>query len=250
MRDAGLGVKAFFTSRVGGVSEAPFDSLNLATHVGDSATRVSRNRELVAAHAGAPVVYPRPVHGAAVARVEDPQAPVPEADILITTVPGVALAALAADCVPVLFHDATTGAVGAAHIGRRGLYAGAVDNAVAAIADVRGAWRDLNGMSAAIGPAICGKCYEVPAEMRAEMSERHPTAFATTRWGTPAIDLPRAIETRLGELGVDVARHSQCTFEDPNLFSHRMHGDTGRQAGVIVCEGPGVSLQHSSLRGA
>lgn len=242
MPDAGLEVKAFFTSRSGGVSVDPYDTLNVADHVGDDPAAVARNREIIAEQAGVPVVFLKPVHGAKAARITSADADVPEADILVTDTPGIALATLAADCVPLLVHDAATGAVAAAHIGRKGLYAGAVDNLVTALADLRGMWRDVEGMTASIGPAICGRCYEVPAEMRAQVAQRHPSAFATTRWNTPSLDLPRAIETRLGELGVDVIRSSVCTFEDPEYFSHRMHGTTGRQAGVIVCEGRGVSL--------
>jgi len=167
--------------------------------------------------------------------ITEPGAKAPPADILVTKTPGVALVTLAADCVPVLLHDAVTGAVGAAHIGREGLFDGAVDNAVAAIADLRGNWGELDKVTAVIGPAICGRCYEVPPLMREQVASRHASAFATTKWGTPSVDMPRAIETRMSELGVTVVRIARCTFEDPALFSHRMDGVTGRQAGVIVC---------------
>ncbi len=241
MLDAGLPVRAFFTDREGGVSEPPYDSLNLATHVGDEPGAVETNRATLATMAGVPVTIMDPHHGATVARITEPGQAAPPADILLTTVPGVALATLAADCVPVLIHDPVTGAVAAAHIGRMGLHGGAVDNLVAAIADLRGTWKDLRIITAVIGPAICGKCYEVPEAMRAEIAHRHPAAFSTTKWGTPALDLPRAVEARMAELGLTVVKHARCTFEDPQLFSHRMDGVTGRQSGVIVCEGPGVS---------
>lgn len=235
MLEAGLPVKAFFTDRAGGVSEAPYDTLNLAEHVGDDPQAVAANRAILAELAGAPVTFMKPVHGAKVARITTPGEEAPEADILVTSTPGVALAALAADCVPVVAHDERTGAVAVAHIGRKGLYGGAVDNTLVAIADIRGSWGDLRSITVAIGPAICGTCYEVPATMRAEVSARHPAAFAATKWGTPSLDLPRAVEARFGELGATIIRHSRCTFEDPELFSHRMDGVTGRQAAVVVC---------------
>lgn len=235
MLDAGLPVTAFFTDRAGGVSEPPYDTLNLAEHVGDDPAKVAANRKKLAEMAGAPITFIQPVHGATVARIAAPGDVAPEADILLTTTPGVALAALAADCVPVIVHDATTGAVAVAHIGREGLFGGAVDNTLAAIADVRGTWGDLRSVTAVIGPAICGKCYEVPEAMRKHVAERHPAAFATTKWGTPSLDFPRAVEARFGELGANVIRHARCTFEDPDLFSHRMDGVTGRQAAVVVC---------------
>jgi YfiH family protein len=242
MLDAGLPVRAFFTDREGGVSDAPYDSLNLAEHVGDAPAAVAANRKVLAELAGAPVTFMDPQHGAVVAHIAKPGDTAPPADILVTLTPGVALVTIAADCVPVLVHDPVSGAVAAAHIGRMGLHNGAVDNLVAAVADTRGAWGEVRTITAVIGPAICGKCYEVPEAMRTLVAERHPAAFSTTKWGTPALDLPRAIESRMAHLGITVVRHAQCTFEDPNLFSHRMDGVTGRQSGVIVCEGPGVSL--------
>ena len=94
----------------------------------------------------------------------------------------------------------------AAHVGREGLWAGAVDAAIAALLDLRQR-RRAELISASVGPAICGKCYEVPLAMRLEVGERHPAAVSTTRWATPALDIPRAVETRLDELGVgDIVR--------------------------------------------
>lgn len=240
--DAGLPVRAFFTDRHHGVSEEPYQSLNLATHVGDDGPAVDTNRALVADRAGATVIYMRPDHGIAVARLDesyrDGHTP-PAADVLITTVTGVALAALGADCIPLLAHDASTGAVLAAHIGREGLRKGVVDAAVAALIDTRRTWARPESVTFSIGPSICGKCYEVSSAVRSEVAERHPVALSRTSWGTPALDLARAVEARLGQLGFSqVLRQHRCTFEDPDLFSHRRVGTTGRQAGVVVCEGP------------
>lgn len=244
MIDAGLPVRAFFTTRDGGVSAAPYDSLNLATHVGDSPACVARNRDVVAAAAGAPVSFLHAEHGATVVEVTQPGEDPAPGDILVTRTPGVALAAIAADCVPVLLHDAASGAVAAVHAGREGLYAGAIDAAVAALIDLGPRRRAPDTMTAAIGPSICGRCYEVPQDLQARVAGRHPTARAVTRAGTPSLDLARAIETRLGELGfLEVTRRRECTLETPTLFSHRRDGATGRIAGVIVCAGPGVSLR-------
>ncbi|MGC4175765.1 polyphenol oxidase family protein [Demequina sp.] len=238
--DAGLPVRAFFTTRDGGVSVEPYDSLNLADHVGDLPAHVDLNRAAIAEAAGAEPVFVVAEHGATVHHVSRPDAVVPPADILVTDVAGIALVALAADCVPLLLHDGASGAVVAAHIGRQGLWKGAVDAAVAALLDRRPARASRALIFASVGPAICGQCYEVPAEMRREIAERHPTAFSTTRWGTPALDIPRAVETRLGELGIgQVVRVRACTHEEAQFFSHRRDGVTGRQAGVVVC---GVSL--------
>lgn len=240
--DAGLPVRAFFTDRVGGVSAAPFEQLNLSDAVGDEADAVRVNRSLMADRMEGPVVFMRPEHGTAVVRIgADTQAgeQPPKADILITTVPGLSLAALAADCVPVLMHDAVSGAVVAAHVGREGLRKGAVDAAAAALHDVRGGWFDGGAITVAIGPAICGRCYEVSTALRAEVSAVHPIAASTTSWGAPALDIPRAVAGRLTQLGFTrVVHHRYCTHEEARLFSYRREGVTGRQAGVVRCEGP------------
>lgn len=244
MIDAGLPVRAFFTTREGGVSAAPYASLNLATHVGDDPACVARNREAVSRHAGAPVSFLHAEHGIVVSEVTEPGEDPAPGDVLVTRVPGLAIAAIAADCVPVLMHDSLSGAVAAVHAGREGLFLGAIDAAVAALLELGPQRRPAGTLRAAIGPSICGACYEVPLEMRERVASRHPTARAVTRGGTPALDLARAIETRLGELGFrDVTRRPECTRETPALFSHRRDGVTGRIAGVIVCSGPGVSVR-------
>lgn len=239
MLDAGLPVRAFFTTREGGASVAPYASLNVATHVGDAQEAVALNRATVSAAAGAPVSFLTAVHGIGVVEVTSPGEEPGPGDILVTRVPGVALAAIAADCLPILLHDTASGAVAAVHAGREGVRRGAIDAAVAALLDLRGP-RARGDFSASIGPGICGRCYEVPAAMREEVAARHPAARAVTRAGSPALDLARAAEVRLGELGFStVVRHRSCTAEDPRLFSHRRDGVTGRQAGVVVC---GVSV--------
>lgn len=238
--DARLPVRAFFTDRYHGVSAAPFDQLNLAEHVGDDPVAVAANRAIVEQRVGGATVFMRPQHGTKVAvlggdYLDGREAP--EADALVTTVPGLALATLAADCVPLLIHDGLSGAVAAVHIGREGLRKGIVDAAVAALLDIRGDGRHQEAITASIGPAICGHCYEVSIEVRARVVSLHPMAAATTSWGTPALDLPRAVAVRLVQLGLtNVLRTSACTFEDMSLFSYRRDGVTGRQAGVVVCE--------------
>lgn len=242
MIDARLPVRAFFTDRYGGVSAAPFAELNVAEHVGDDPSAVDINRGIIDDMAGAPVVFMRPEHGARVAVIgseyldgRDP----PEADVLITDVQGLGLAALAADCVPLLIHDGLSGVVAAAHVGREGLRKGTVDAAIAALLDVRKGWRRPDLVTVSIGPSMCGHCYEVSAATRDQVARFHPTATATTRWGTPSLDLSRAVAARFVEVGfTNVFRHRYCTYEDLSLYSYRREGQTGRQAGVVVCEGP------------
>ncbi|WP_308470151.1 peptidoglycan editing factor PgeF [Kineococcus rubinsiae] len=230
--DAALpgGVQAGFTTRAGGRGSAPYDGLNLGDHVGDDPAAVAVHREALRAAVGADaLVVARQVHGADVVRVTGVPAEVPVADALVTDVPGLALAVLVADCVPVLLADARAGLVAVAHAGRPGLVAGVVPAVVAALRDL-GA-RDL---TAALGPSICGACYEVPPAMADDVAARVPAARSTTSWGTSAVDVPAGVLAQLTEAGVPAARVSRCTAERDDLFSYRREGRTGRSAGVVV----------------
>ncbi|ACQ80656.1 protein of unknown function DUF152 [Beutenbergia cavernae DSM 12333] len=234
--DLGPAVRAFFTTRAGGLSAAPYASLNLGLGVADDERAVRANRLRVAELLGAPVAFATQVHGPDVAEVDagaDVRAgSVAVADALVTRRTDIGLGVLVADCVPVLI--AATGPDGApvlatAHAGRAGLLAGVVGATVAAVRS-----RGGGDLRAVVGPAICGRCYEVPESMRDEVAEAYPAARATTSWGTPSLDLPGAVVTGLTADGVDVVRVDVCTREDAAMFSHRRDGVTGRSAGVIA----------------
>nr|WP_204069213.1 peptidoglycan editing factor PgeF [Planobispora siamensis] len=233
------GIHAAFTDRHGGVSAPPYGSRNLGGGVGDDPGAVSRNRDKTAADLGvdpARVVMMRQVHGAGVRYVTEPFGDdLPELDAICTDVPGLALSVLVADCAPVLLADPVARLVGGAHSGRPGTMAGVVPALVAAMAE-RGA--DPARLVALVGPAACGLCYEVPAAMRDEVAEAVPEAWATTRAGTPAVDLRAAITAQLARAGVGDVRHdARCTIESPELFSHRRERPTGRFAGYVWLEG-------------
>jgi polyphenol oxidase len=219
------------TGRGGGVSRPPYDSLNLGGHVGDEAAVVHENRRRVAAEIGYPadrVMFMNQVHGADVAVVDSPwTAAPPAADALVTRTPGLALAVLVADCVPVALVDPDAGVVGVAHAGRSGLVAGVVPAVVTAMR-AQGA----RGITARIGPSVCGRCYEVPAGMRDEVASVVPEARAVTRQGTPAVDVAAGVEAQLRAAGADVIRIPGCTLEDPTLYSYRRDRTTGRFAAL------------------
>ncbi|TDB84709.1 peptidoglycan editing factor PgeF [Actinomadura sp. KC216] len=229
----GDGVGAAFTGRAGGVSTAPLDSLNLGGAVDDDPAAVQENRRRAAAALGvdpARTVWMRQVHRADVAFVTSPDLPGP-VDAIVTTVPGLALGVLVADCAPVLLADPVAGIVGAAHSGRPGTAAGVVPALLKSMCE-RGA--DPARTLAAIGPAACGRCYEVPAEMRDEVAAAVPAAYATTSKGTPGLDIRAGIAEQLAEGGVaGVHVDPRCTIEDPGLFSYRRDGRTGRFAGYV-----------------
>jgi polyphenol oxidase len=173
------------------------------------------------------------VHGARVGEVTaaTPQgAEVREVDALVTFEVGRPVVVQVADCVPVLLLGSA--GVGVAHAGRAGVQDRVVTRAVERLA--RGG-QPAGELTAVIGPAICGGCYEVPAAMRDEVTAAVPEAEATTRWGTPALDLPGAVARELEDAGVvDVRRVGGCTMEDESFFSHRRDPSSGRQIGLAV----------------
>lgn len=216
------------TGRSGGVSLPPFDSLNLADHVGDDPQAVAGNRARCLLHAGiGELAVMEAVHGAAVAEVAVGGS-VPGVDALVTRTPGVALLALAADCVPLALADPGAGVIGAVHCGWRGLVAGVVPATLAAMRDL-GARR----ITAVLGPSICGSCYEVPAaridEVRVAVGEA--TAGACVRGRH--LNVAAGVRDQLALDGVSAQIVPGCTAEDARLFSFRRDGVTGRQ-GMMV----------------
>ncbi|UYG15571.1 peptidoglycan editing factor PgeF [Brachybacterium huguangmaarense] len=231
------GARALFTTRDGGVSGAPYASLNLARHVGDDEGAVAANRERLRAAIGVDVVYVDQVHSADVAVVGEGDEPdggsVRTADALVTRRGDIALAIMVADCLPVLLVDAEAGVVGAAHAGRAGLLGGVLENTVAAM-QALGA--DVERVRAEIGPSVCGSCYEVPAAMRADAERTLPGIGATTRRGTPSLDLRAGAVLALTGAGLragHVLSDAPCTVEDERFYSYRREQRTGRLAGVI-----------------
>jgi copper oxidase (laccase) domain-containing protein len=125
--------------------------------------------------------------------------------------------------------------LGVAHAGRKGVRAGVVGATVEAMRDL-GA--DPGAGQAHVGPAVCGRCYEVTADLQAEFAATVPDAVSTTRHGAPGLDLPRAVLGQLVAAGVrDVGHDEACTLETPALYSHRRDGVTGRFAGVVWATG-------------
>lgn len=223
------------STRAGGQSGGVFAAFNLSAGVGDDPGAVAANRARLAAELGVPVVFMQQVHGTRVAVVDAPPGEgdpdQPATDAAVTAEPGVGLAVLAADCVPVLLSDARAGVVGVAHAGRVGAADGVLPAVVAAM-------RELGARAAAIevllGPAVCGSCYEVPAAMQAEVDARLPGSAVRTRRGTPGLDLRAGLYHQLVELGVGkVGADPRCTMEHRALYSHRRDGRTGRQAGIV-----------------
>jgi YfiH family protein len=239
-------VHGFTTVRGGlGVSQPPFDRFNLGTRYGsdrDDPAAVTRNRELLAQRAALPSTprWLHQVHGAGVLRFDDsaadrqPQLHEPEADASATSVPGVVLAILTADCLPVLFAAEDGSEIGAAHAGWRGLADGVLEATVAAMRT------SPQRLHAWLGPAAGPRHYEIGAEVRNAFLARDPSAdaaFVATRPGHWLVDLYALARMRLAQAGLR-ADHMHggglCTIAEPERFySHRRDRRTGRMATLI-----------------
>ncbi|MCW2632179.1 MAG: pgeF [Pseudonocardia sp.] len=222
------------TTRDGGHSVAPFDAFNLSAGVGDDPAAVTANREMLAGALGLGtnrVVWMQQVHGTGVAVVDEPaDGDLTDTDAMVTNRPGLGLAVLVADCVPVLLADEQAGVIGVAHAGRRGAVAGVVPAAIKAMTDLGARPEALEVL---LGPAICGGCYEVGGHVQAEVEQALPGSACRTRAGTPGVDLHQGLTEQLRALGVtSVAIDPRCTFEEPDLYSHRRDRSTGRFAAV------------------
>lgn len=219
-----------FTDRRDGVSGGSWAGLDLALHVGDRPADVVENRRRVAEALDVEdVVFLDQVHGRDVVVVDAaPESPI-RADAVVTTRPGLALAAMVADCTPVLLAATDGSAVGAVHAGRPGLSAGIVGAAVEAMRDL-----GVGSVVAAVGPSVCGRCYEVPLDMREEVAATAPASRAVSWTGTPALDIASGVVEQLRALDVDVEWVRGCTREEPDLYSHRRDRPTGRFAGLVV----------------
>ena len=230
-------VRAMVTTRVGGVSHAPYDSFNLAIHVGDdpAAVRENRARLRTALVLPAEPLWLKQVHGVAV--VDAARAGIePEADGAFAAQPGTVCAVLTADCLPVLLCNRAGTKVAALHAGWRGLAGGVIDAGVQAIG-VAG-----DELLAWLGPAIGPASFEVGPEVRAAFVQ-HDTqaaqAFRAVRDGKYLADIYSLARLRLQRLGVAAVYGGElCTVTDgAHFFSYRRDGATGRMAALVWLTG-------------
>ena len=248
--DAPARVRSAFTLRSGGVSVAPYDSLNLGTHVGDVPEAVRENRRRVRELLGLPgePVWLQQVHGTRVVDVDAGAAvgvaadclavadgSPPEADAAVTRTPGRVCVIQVADCMPVLFSARDGTAVGAAHAGWRGLAGGVLERTIAQL-----------GVPAAqlvawLGPTIGQENFEVGDDVRAAFTKDDAgaaAAFEANARGRWQCDLYALARRRLAALGVgDVSGGGWCTYaEESRFFSYRRDGQCGRMAALIWME--------------
>ena len=233
-------VRGFTTLRHGlGVSAPPFDRFNLGLRAGDEADAVQRNRALLAEHARLPSApcWLRQVHGTHVHRFDAPADEEAEADASVTSEPGVVLAILTADCLPVLFCADDGREVGGAHAGWRGLAAGVLENTLAAMRTAP------DRVHAWLGPAAGPQAYEIGQDVFDAFVSRDAhaeSAFAATRPGHWRVDLYELARRRLHAAGMTPDRiygGDLCTISEPQrFFSHRRDQRGGRMASLVWIE--------------
>lgn len=242
-------VRSAMTLRTGGASRGAFASLNLAQHVGDDPADVVENRRRLRAALALPSepLWLEQVHGTSVVNAdrlsptpEQPSvptalAPAPQGDGAVSRQPGRVLAVLVADCLPVLLAPRDGSAIAVAHAGWRGLAAGVLDAAVAALRS------DPGELCAWLGPAIGPAHFEVGPEVRAAFCHSDPGAqlgFVPNARGRWQCDLPALARRRLAALGIaEVHGEAPCTYSQPERFySYRRERITGRLAALLWIE--------------
>ena len=227
--------RAVMTTRQGGISAAPFDSLNLRPGLGDAAASVAHNQAVLARALGATPVYLDQRHGARVVRLRaaDAQrgAPVHAADASVTTEAGVACAVQVADCLPVLLAAPQARAVGAAHAGWRGLALGVLEAAVAAVCEAAGC--EPQALQAWMGPCIGAQHFEVGADVLEAFGVGCGPVSAGT--AVAAHFAPIRAGKWLADLsGLAVHGGCWCTVSQPSrFFSYRRDRVTGRMVAAV-----------------
>jgi len=223
-------VRAIQTTRNGGLSAAPYDSLNFGMHVGDEAMTVAANRNLLNTMVPSEPVWLEQVHGSNVILAEAAGC-APGADACITRAANAVCAVMTADCLPVFLCDDAGTVAGVAHAGWRGMAAGVIESTVVAMKTVP------SSLMAWLGPAIGPQAFEVGAEVREVFLQQDPDGeFAfTPRDGKYLVDIYLLARQRLHALGITrISGGDFCTYSDADrFFSYRRDGRTGRMASLI-----------------
>lgn len=233
--DAPKNVHTLISTRVGGVSEGVYASLNMGAHVGDKPEHVARNRALMQAHVSVPIVYLDQVHGVNVVQAADGVGTLQKADASVDSSGKVACAVMTADCLPVLFCDVSGSVVAAAHAGWRGLAAGVLQNTIAAMKVAP------EQIMAYLAPAIGAEAFEVGQDVFDAFCGTHPdarAAFVAIGEGKYLADIYQLARQVLTQAGVSyISGGEHCTvLERERFFSYRRDGQTGRMASVIWLE--------------
>jgi YfiH family protein len=235
-------IHAVALTRNGGTSRPPFDSLNLASYVGDDPECVTANLEIIKNVVSArDISVMNAEHGNTVHVVSEPGLALP-GDGLITTQPNLALVALAADCVPFGLVDPVNRVIAVGHAGWRGVLA----NVMQSLLDgFLASGASLDHTQAIIGPAICASCYQVPAERVEQFQATRPEAISPTR----NLDLIAGVKSVLASQVTKVHELSGCTLENQDLFSYRRSaGQATGRGGLVIALSDIQIMQETKLQ--
>jgi YfiH family protein len=225
-------VRIYFSGSAGGTSISPYDSLNLAEHVGDDQIAVRANRELVAKALGQiEIAYMNQTHGDTVVFYEEEKLSTSNADALVTKVKGIGLAVLVADCLPIIIEAGEF--IAAVHAGRKGVANKIILKTLKAI------WQkeEFTNLNVVVGPHICSDCYEVSPEIFEEVVRVDPACAH----GLRNLNLLAGVKAQIQSFveSHQIAQYSfysvdRCTKEDNSYFSFRRNKITGRQVGIVI----------------
>ncbi len=236
-----------YTTRHGGTSKPPFDTNNLAFHVGDDATLVEQNHALLAKQLGydlGRLVHMRQIHSDIVV-VVDPERHnfdnPPECDALVTDRPGIPLMVMTADCTPVLLFDPVHNVIAVAHAGRAGALKGIVPKTIGKMCSDFGS--NIEDISVVLGPSIHGCCYEVGEKIAKEVTDEGYGSAVIAREGSYYLEVNAIIKKQLEGLGIQKEKLEDINIcnacENQDFFSYRAdHQNTGRIAGVLMLKRP------------
>lgn len=226
------GARVGFTRcRPANSSDTPRPSVpNYGLNTDDAPELVLADRQQLSHQLGTPIAWMTQTHSDIVSEVLPHHVSTGNAvtaDAVIAC--GVGVGVQVADCIPVMIVDPHTRRVAAIHAGRAGVEKNIVGRTLTHLYDTGSPQGQL---LAAVGPSICGQCYEVPRDMWLGFTTAYPVGKSHTRWGTTALDLRAVVDQQLRSSAVNTIRHDDsCTFESDNLNSYRRFPRCGRQVG-------------------
>ena len=228
-------IKYHFTDRHGGVSTPPYDSLNLAFHVGDDQTSVIKNRTILQSTLNLQnIVWMEQIHGNNVQTIFSAQSePIPACDAIITNQPNIALAVMVADCIPILMFDPKHKIIAAVHAGRNGTFLQIAPKTVKAMHKKFGCLP--TDIQVIMGPSIHTCCYEIGDDLAAIVEKNFGKSYMNDLMlDLQKLNCDQLIKAKVRKDNIKIS--GTCTCCNSNYFSYRREGITGRFAGVIWME--------------
>ena len=227
------------TDRYGGVSQKPYDSLNLVLHVGDRVKDVLENRIRVSEKYGFSIknlIYMNQIHSNRVVKIEHSMDNrIDGCDALVTNERKIPLMVMVADCIPILFYDPVQKAIGVAHAGRNGTFLGIAQKTILKMQECYDC--KVEDIMVGLGASIQSCCYEVGKDLADICTKNFGEGFVMIKEEKYYLDLQALNRAQLLELGIkkeNIETLSTCTACDENYFSYRREGKTGRFAGFIM----------------